>query len=594
MKSSIYILGINQSHNATAALLKDGKIIAAASEERFTRIKNQWGFPKKAIKFCLKDANIKPRQLNAVYVGYNNPTVILQNKESGKGLISDILTKQIYLLYGLIEKIIQKYAWFNSVYKISYFLIAKLIIRTRLRTEQINYISSKLEVNSGKIHTMDHHKAHGYAAYYSSPLSKSSPEKECLVITMDSAGDDVCSRIFVVKNSNWKEISSTSNDASLGALFSEVTGYLGMKSIEDEYKVMGLAPYCHPGSAEKVADIFRQLIRVEGLTVKSALPTLSFRSFIEKHLKHVRFDFIAGGIQKICEEILLDITLNAVKKTGTANIVFGGGCFMNIKSNMLINENNIIEKNFFMPSAGDESTAIGAAFFGYQRYCQQNNIKFTTQPLRDLYLGPEFSKQEIQLAISYFKKKRPGIKFKKMKNPAKNIAKLLADNFIVARFCKRMEFGARALGNRSILANPTSPKTIKIINEQIKGRDFWMPFAPVILKERSGDYLISNKEVNSPFMMLGFQTTERAQTELLAALHPYDMTARPQVLEQNQNPGFYEIIKEFEKLTMIGGLLNTSFNLHGEPIVCTPQDALNTFLNSGLKYLQIEDYLLEK
>ena len=233
------------------------------------------------------------------------------------------------------------------------------------------------------------------------------------------------------------------------------------------------------------------------------------------------------------------------------------------------------------------------AIFGYEKFCKENCLPFEPKKIENLYLGTEYSDEEIEEYLrknGYFNK----YLIEKPDNLNKKVAELLVQNKIVSRFAGKMEFGARALGNRSILANPSSYETVRIINEMIKNRDFWMPFAATILKEESNQYLINKKNIEAPFMSITFNTTIKAQRELTAAIHPYDKTSRPQILDKKTNPDYYEIISEFKKLTGIGAILNTSFNLHGEPNVESPKDALYTFDQSGLGCMVIGSFLLSK
>lgn len=591
MKKPVYILGINESHVATAALLKDGEIVACASEERFTRVKGQWGYPKLAVEYCLKEAGITSLDLNEVYMGFESASMfILGSRESI--FISKVIVSISPYLRSLLLFLVGIFPFTYNIYDFMFNTFYNFFLTITFEYPHRRLTAKALGIDRNKIKKMDHHLAHAMAAYYSGPKNKNN--KQSLVITNDGMGDKVCSRIYKVKNYIWEEIASTPNAYSLGWLYLFVTEYLGMKPNEHEYKVMGLAPYAQKDFSKEICDIFKKLMWIEGLRIKSKVPVLGYSSFIKKKLFKKRFDSIAGGVQMFTEESLRTLIKNSISKTKINNLVLGGGVFMNVKANMEIVKLKEVKKIFIMPSCGDESTAIGAAYYGYMQFCKKEKRSFMPKPLINLYLGPKYSEEELTNNIKEFSSLRKNIKVRLLKNPAKEIAILLQKGEVIARFFDRMEFGARALGNRSILANPSNPKVIRLINEQIKGRDFWMPFAPVILNKRSSDYLISAKDVSSPFMMITFDTTKKAQKDLIAALHPYDFTARPQILSKESNPQYYEIIEEFEKLTGIGGLLNTSFNIHGEPIVCSPADALNTFQKSGLLYMQLGNFLLEK
>ncbi|MCK5617360.1 hypothetical protein KAR91_86650, partial [Candidatus Pacearchaeota archaeon] len=281
------------------------------------------------------------------------------------------------------------------------------------------------------------------------------------------------------------------------------------------------------------------------------------------------------------------------QQTGIKRIMLSGGVFMNVKANLKIMEIPEVSDIFVFPSCGDESNAIGGAYYGYKNLCEAKGQELKIHPIENIYWGMEFTDDEIE---EYLRTNGLYEKYTitKCDDISTEVAKLLAQDEIVARVSGRMEWGARALGNRSLLANPAKYNTIRVINEKIKNRDFWMPFTPSILKERGDDYLINEKNVEAPYMSIAFRSTELARKELLAAIHPYDFTIRPQLLEQDWNPSYYKIIKEFEKITGIGGILNTSLNLHGEPIVCTPADAIHTLEDSGLKYLALGSFLITK
>jgi carbamoyltransferase len=252
-----------------------------------------------------------------------------------------------------------------------------------------------------------------------------------------------------------------------------------------------------------------------------------------------------------------------------------------------------VEDIFVCPAAGDTSLPLGACYYGMWQYLQANNLPMETmKPLDNIYLGPEFSDDAIAASLD---QNRVAQKYRVSKGVQPDlIARKLAEGKIIARCSGRMEFGLRALGNRSILADPRRPDTVRRINDAIKFRDFWMPFTPTILAEREPDYIVNPKGIQSPYMTMAFEATPLARQELIAALHPADLTARPQILEERRNPEYYAIIKKFEGLTGVGGVLNTSFNLHGDPIVLGPQQALFTLENSALDALILGDYLIER
>jgi carbamoyltransferase len=286
----------------------------------------------------------------------------------------------------------------------------------------------------------------------------------------------------------------------------------------------------------------------------------------------------------------------AIKKYNCSDIAIGGGVFMNVKANQYLSEMPEVTSVVIAPSCGDESLALGAAAYGY---AQEHNFDLSgLEKLENIYLGSEYSDEEVKTAIDAypFAKECEITYFDPTSDNTieKRLAEILAGNSVVGRLKGRAEWGARALGNRSILANPSSRDNVKLINEMIKGRDFWMPFASSMLYESRHDYLVNPKDTYAPFMAITFDSKPLAQEHIIAALHPYDLTCRPQMIKKEINPEYHALISHYKTLTGSGGILNTSFNLHGEPNVENPLDALRTFEHSGLPHVAIGNYLVSK
>ncbi len=568
-----YILGINEASCASAAIAKNGEIIAAASEERFTRIKNNWGFPINAINYCLSETKINSSQLSKVVLSYLDPYAHFtegrahEQKNTAPSYLKKIRNISPSIEYRLpIAKAIfspGRSIYYRTIYKSN-------------QSKQIQDISKKINISENRIIRADHHACHAYAAYFSNPNKKD----KMLIFTNDGAGDKLCATVNIVNNNKFKRISATHYDHSLGLFYATITGYLGMKAHEDEYKVMGLAPYANEEAGKKILPLFQKLIWVSGLEFKSTIPSRLFGPYLNEKLKGHRFDAIAWASQRHFENLMVQWVKNGTNKTNINNIALSGGSFLNVKANKLIGELPEVKSVYFMPSPGDETNAIGATYYG-------SKLK---KPIANIYLGPSYS----QIKVEKITKKYKNLKYVKLKNVPVKVARLLAKGEIVAHFYGRMEFGARALGNRSILANPIKEETVETINKMIKIRDFWMPFAPAIIAADNKKYLINPKNLQSPFMILGYDTTDKGKKDLKNALHRYDKSARPQFVTKEANPRFFDILIEFRKITKISGILNTSFNIHGEPIVATPEDAISTLVRSGLKYLIMEDYLISK
>lgn len=587
------ILGINEGHNCSACILINGEVVGAVSEERFSRIKNDCGYPKKSIEFCLNQANISLEELDFVVLATKelNPNsikmkrvplfsiadYIKENHEYWKPVLYNKEKKDIYKIY---KKHPLMKAEHNHPYDFS-FLDSVTDEKQRIELfnkERIKNIMNSLGIEKSKIIFVDHHLCHAYYGYYSSELRKDS-----LILTVDGWGDGANASINIGENNSFKFIKKTTNN-NLGRMYSWSTLLLGMKPNEHEYKVMGLAPYSKDYLKTKPLQVYSETLVVDGDDFKwNVKPTDMYFWFKEK-LEGCRFDGIAGGLQEFTEKRMKEWIINILKKYPKKDLILTGGVALNVKANKKIMEIPQI-KTFFVPAgSGDESVAIGGSYYIASKKCEK------IKPIKDFYLGGKFSRKEILKEIKKSGIKKGFIVKERVKN--KEIAKHLAEGKIIARFCGRMEFGARALGNRSILANPSNFETIGKINNQIKFRDFWMPFTPSILKEREHDYIINPKKIKAGFMTIAFDSTPLAQKELVATIHPQDKTIRPQIVEKEINEEYYNLIKEFENITGIGGLLNTSFNLHGKPIAYSPKDAIHTLLNSRLDMLLMEDILI--
>jgi carbamoyltransferase len=587
------ILGLYNAHNATAAILTDGKIIACVSEERFTKVKNQYGFPKHAIDYCLRCAGIKSSDLDLVVIPfkYGAPQHSLrENNPDLKLSLAISVYKVAHIVRNVWGELAYRYPDLMPIGKF-FFRSASIAFEKIHMSSERQFVADFLNIHKSKVVTIDHHLTHAISGYYCSPFNG----EKTLVMTLDGEGDFKCATVSVFEKGKYKLLASSDREHSLGYVYQRLTHVMGMKTNEHEYKVMGLAPYAKDTETiNKVYQKIKDIVYLDPqnpLVFKSKFNTIDTDKFIRRELSRVRFDILAAVFQKLVEDKTTEWVRYAIKKTKINRVVLSGGVFMNVKANQKIAELPEVKELFVMPSCGDESTPIGAALWGEMNFGNENNLKNAI--IDNLYLGPEFTNDDVENVIKKLQLKRKYIVTLE-RDIEKKIAQLLAKGKIVARMNGRMEFGARALGNRSILANPTDPWVIRKINDQIKGRDFWMPFAPVILWERMNDYLVNPKNIKSPYMMLGFETKELAKKDLLGALHPYDFTARPQLLAKEANPKYYKILKEYEKLTKRGGILNTSFNLHGYPIVLGPSEAVETFENSGLGYLALEDYLISK
>ncbi len=577
----MYILGINSGHNATAALLHHRAIVGCVSEERLLRKKNWVGFPQRSIQVLLRSAGITPKELDRVIIA----TKDMRSQEL-------FLFTKTFMELGEESPVRRTYGHVAYRYPKLGTLLSQMRKQTvrlkeaRMESTVLDYYTDSLKVDSSKIAFADHHLIHSFSV-----LPNIFKDESWLIFSLDGEGDGLSATVNLYQNGELRRLCETPDHSSLGWLYLSVTKYLGMRPNEDEFKVMGLAPYAK--DVEDPYNLLKSTIRIEGLRFKTRFRMQNSLQFLRGEFGRFRFDNVAGAIQRLTEELTSQWVRNGIGATGIRNVALTGGVFMNVKANLEIARIPEVEGLRVMPSCGDESLAIGACLYGYWTSCKEREAEFAPQPLKDLYLGPQYTDDQI---FDYLKGKNYGKKYHigRMNNPEKQLSQLLAEGRIVARFSGRMEWGARALGNRSILASPADPKVVRRINEQIKGRDFWMPFAPSILKEDEDRYIVNPKRIPAPHMIMAFESTKEARRDLVAAIHPYDFTLRPQVVDKDSNPLYHGLMAEFKKLTGIGGILNTSFNLHGEPIVCSPDDALHTFEKSGLQYLALGSYLVSK
>lgn len=560
-------VGIHDGHNASAALLRGGRLELALQEERLSRVKNQGDAPAGAAALALRmAAGEKPQvALGGRYTNYGQWTreAIAADYKGCSGLVSR--AKQP-LKNTFVDRIYQRR-------------------RAAARGECL------AELGFPQTTAVEHHLAHASAAYYTSPWA-SSPGR-VLVFTCDGSGDRLSATVSIGENRQLERIAQVSEHDSIGRLYALVTRYLGMNPLEHEYKVMGLAPYgkgsaCTEAAAKPFLDLFEFTPDGMGWRRRRGVPSMyAAQQLIERTLAGTRFDAIAAGVQAFLEHMLTVWVRNAARATGIERIACSGGVFMNVKANLAILEAPEVADMYVFPSCGDESNSIGAA-------CSMAaQAGEPIEPLGPIYFGEPITDREAEAALE------PAAQAGRLRHSFEpriesKTAETLVRGGIVARASGAAEFGARALGNRSILARADSPGAVRILNDAVKLRDFWMPFAPSVLAERGADYYDKPKPVDSPYMMFAFRSKPERRTVFPAAQHPYDFTTRPHEVFEKHNPGYHRLLKEYEALTGEGILLNTSFNLHGEPMVYRATDAVDVFLRSGLQCMALGNWWVEK
>lgn len=603
------ILGLNLEEFCSAAIMKDGRLIAACSEERFTRRKCYSGFPGKSVDYCLEKAGLSIEDIDLVAVADLGTSAMgfifsyLQRRSSFS--VKDYVTEAEKYWYprlyegkevdyiGIFKDKLDKTV-FPEAFTEHFFGNLDKYMRHDMRDIQplkrMLVRSYYPDIPDEKIKFYPHHEIHAFYGYYGSSYPKQ--KDTVLIVTADSWGDFENGMISKMENGEFSVLHVVDNH-NLGRIFRNMTLYLGMKPYEHEYKVMGLAPYAPEYLTRPAYDVFDGTMEVDGIDfIYKEKPQDNYFWFKDR-LEGVRFDGVAGGLQRYFEDRIGRWIENAVNKYGIKKICFSGGLAMNIKANMKLAQMANVEDFFVAASPDDGANCIGVCFLAMYRYLKDTGRDISQiTPLKDMYLGPDLSSEEISAVID--RHKLAGFCDIKAGVNAEFVARRLIEGVVIGRCSGGMEFGARALGNRSILADPRDLTVVNRINRIIKKRDFWMPFAPVIIDTYWDKYLDNRKKIFSPFMTVGFATTQKGAKAMPAAIHAADSTTRPQMLVRDANPDYYDIVKEFEKKTGVGAILNTSFNLHGYPIVCNAQDAVEVFMNSDLDALLLNDVYIEK
>jgi len=589
------ILGIYDDHNASIAFSENGKIKFAISEERLCGIKNFQGFPKKSIDYLFNNFRIDPQDIDIVSfcskqrdidAGMYQRDLLFRVKDH-KDYMDEFWNKKLagkkynknYVKIKLQNKTKSYYYEFYKKnikhYKNSNIYINKIIHDIFL--EDYN-------IPNNKIKFFDHHFCHVLHSYYSNP--NLNLKKKYIGLTIDAYGDNKNQTVWSIKNNKFKLLAH-SNECEIARIYRMVTLFLNMQPLEHEFKIMGLAPYSQYEDNKKISNFFSTIIKLEGFVFKHNKRPKNLYNHISKFLYHYRFDSICAGLQNFVEENLINLIENISKKTKIKDFVYSGGVAMNVKANKLLHQNKFV-KSIFVPGApDDQGTVIGA--------CYAATLKFdnlSPQPINNYYLGHIIKQISIDKISKNLQILKPN-KYKFIENvKLEKIVSLLKKNEIIGRCAGKMEFGSRALGNRSILANPLGKDVIMKLNKTIKNRDFWMPFAGTVPKKLSKLCISNNKNIDGSFMTMSFDGTNY---ELCRAVsHPYDHSIRAQILLKNQNPWYYNLIMSFYKATNIPILLNTSLNVHGKPIAMDENDAIEILEKTNLQYMILGNTLIFK
>lgn len=590
------VLSLHEGHNASAAIAQDGKILAAVSEERFCRDKNYMGFPYQSIVYCLEEVGCQADDLDRVVLVTRDldPLVLFIARSTQFTTAEHVRQQHDYfarLHKGEEEaKVRNQYAFSCASFsKPNYYDFSSFGDFTTQKDDSKRFLGIRkkaiqdyLGLPEEKISLADHHLCHAAYAYGAS----STRAEKVLVFTADCIGDSLSATVWMVDERGISTKIDETGHQLLGYIWRYVTLHLGLIPLQHEYKVMGLAPYGNKRGclgAKKIFDDITSISEGQWLRPKT------FKHYFElaKRLEGVRFDHIAAGLQMHTEECISSWMLYWVRRTGVNRIIFSGGLAMNVKVNAFLAKQNEVANLEVPPGSGDESLPIGAAYL----YSTPDLSDWSAYlPFMNAYLGPACSLLEVQEV----KQRAFEAGFNIQDADPHQVAELLARGWVVGRCSGRLEFGPRALGNRSILARADQENIRQKLNDKIKYRDWWMPFAPIMLRSQASELIRNPKSLNAAFMTMAFDTTPRGQEEMIAAVHPIDLSARAQIVPEGENPEVEEVLKSYQEKTGCAALLNTSFNLHGDPIVCTAQDAFDTFTRSGMDGLLLPGTLITK
>ena len=594
----MYILGISAFyHDSASCLISNGKIIAAAQEERFTRKKHDSGFPKNSISYCLDEANIDPKKLDYI-VFYEKPFLKFERlletylAFAPKGFKSFSASMPIWIK----EKLFQKVMLINSL---------KEIFKNEIELED-------------KILFSEHHLSHAASAFYPSPFESAA------VLTMDGVGEWTTTSLALGRGSELEVLKEIHFPHSLGLLYSAFTYYTGFRVNSGEYKIMGLAPYGKPVYVDAIKNNLIQInddgsfnLNMHYFDYCTGL-TMTNKNFnklfggpprkSESEITQKEMD-LAASIQAIAEEVVLKLAKDIQKNTNEKNLCLAGGVALNCVANGILLKEKIFENIWIQPAAGDAGGSLGAALtIWYKMLKNTRELPANPSKMNGAYLGPSYQNEEVKLLLDSC-----GATYHQYdkKELIELVAQQLSQEKAVGWMRGRMEFGPRALGNRSIIGDPRSPKMQKQLNLKVKYRESFRPFAPSVLREHVSNWF--DLDIDSPYMLLvanvlkekcyemseednslfGIEKLNIPRSDIPAITH-IDYSARVQTVHSETNPTYHSLINKFYEITGCPVLVNTSFNVRGEPIVCSPEDAFKCFMGTELDLLVIEDFVLLK
>ena len=555
-------IGMNysQMHDSSACIVRDGEVLFAVAEERISRVKHDARFPQLAIDASLQFAGVTAAEVDEVCFGWQKPGALFRHD------LRCYATGQLPLTY---LNLLNSTRYYLSMWH---------------QESGAKVFARKFGPVKARMRFVDHHLAHAISAYGFSGYDDSA------IVIMDGRGAWEATSIWHGRDGRIEHVLTIPFPNSIGGFYSAFTEYLGFVPYSDEWKVMGLAPYGKPavnldafiGLEPAPYKVHTKRLNngrtgdASGIAAVLGQPRAPESEIEDRHKD------IAYAVQDYCERAMMNVVRMALAKTNSRNLCLAGGVALNSKANGKILASGMVEKIFVQPAASDDGVALGAALVAYL----DRGGRLPNRAMRHAYLGPAFDDEKIETALRTYK-----LRYARMNDPAATGAELLAKGKILGWFQGRMEFGPRALGARSILADPRDPQMTVKVNNAVKFREWWRPFAPSMKKEAASDFVES--ATDSPFMILTAQVRAEKRSVIPAVTH-IDGSARPQTVEKEINPLYWRLIDEFGKRTGVPVVMNTSFNLRGEAIVNTPTDAVRTFFSSGMDALLIGGFLVEK
>ncbi len=568
------VLGLGDHVSCGSALVRDGKLISAMTDERLVREKMVFGVPRESIRWHLDYHDIQPSDIDFVAIGSRNQHIVDGYVDFRDGWFGLQRSKFKQVLFDIASKAApyrSRLPFIESVYYASRqpaFISRRRRLKTILRQEFGIF---------APVSFVDHHLCHVSSAYYTSGFESAT------VFSVDGGGDGKCASVYNVVNGQFTKLADIDSFHSLGNFYSYITQICGFKGGKHEGKITGMAAY---GEPEYLDLLEKLLVFKDGTFVNqgniffnSAVETL--RKLLPKDFSHVN---LASSVQKHAENLASQLVQHWVRITGQRNVALAGGVMANVRINQTIHELDEVDSIFIHPGMADDGIPVGAALTAFHRLTNDGDAAGRHKAMDNVYLGPEFSREEIEQELE-----KNDLPFDCPPNLAKYVAELLADSKVVGRFDGKMEYGPRALGNRTLLYRPDDRSIQYWLNNALNRTEF-MPFAPAVLEEEAEKCFKNMKgaENTARFMTITFDCTDEMRESCPGVVH-IDGTARPQIVSKSDNPGVHEILVEFQKITELPCVINTSFNMHEEPIVCTPADAIRSFLAGGIDYLILGD-----